>query len=66
MKGVMYMQTRPSTVYVRKCCVKRKTLRCVLLFVFVAMILLCCDVNFLTAMLLSGASVIVVRILVLP
>ncbi len=60
------MQSRPSTVYIRKCCVKRRTLRCVLLFFMVWILLMCCQVNFLLSLVLSGVSVVIVRILILP
>ena len=59
------LQRRPATVYVKKQCVKRKSIRCAMLFVLM-ILLLCCGVNFLLALLLSGATVITIRILVLP
>ena len=37
-----------------------------MLFVLIMILLLCCEVNFLLALLLSGATVITIRILVLP
>ena len=60
------LQRRPATVYVKKQCVKRKSIRCAMLFVLIMILLLCCGVNFLLALLLSGAAVITIRILVLP
>ena len=60
------LQRRPATVYVKKRCIKRKSIRCVLLFAIVMILLLCCGVNFLPALLLSGAAVVTIRILVLP
>ena len=60
------LQRRPATVYVKKQCVKRKSIRCAMLFVLIMILLLCCGVNFLLALLLSGATVITIRILVLP
>ncbi len=60
------MQSRPSTVYIRKCRVKRRTVRCVLLYALVMILLLCCGVEFLLSALLSCICVVAVRILVLP
>ena len=48
------LQRRPATVYVKKQCVKRKSIRCAMLFVLIMILLL------------SGATVITIRILVLP
>ena len=60
------LQRRPATVFVRKRCVKRKTIRSALLFIIILIVLLCCEVSYLLALLLSGAAVITIRILVLP
>lgn len=60
------LQRRPATVYVKKRCIKRKSIRCALLFTIVMILLLCCGVSFLPALLLSGAAVVAIRILVLP
>ena len=60
------LQRRPATVFVRKRCVKRKTIRSALLFIIILIVLFCCEVSFLLALLLSGAAVITIRILVLP
>ncbi len=60
------LQRRPATVYVKKRCIKRKSIRCALLFAIVMILLLCCGVSFLPALLLSGAAVVTIRILVLP
>ena len=60
------LQRRPATVYVKKRCIKRKSIRCALLFTIVMILLLCCGVSFLPALLLSGAAVVTIRILVLP
>lgn len=65
MKGLMLMQTRPSTICVRKCRIKRRTMRNALIFAVVAILLLCCGVDFLLSLLFSGATVIVVRLFVL-
>ena len=51
------LQRRPATVFVRKRCVKRKTIRSALLFIIILIVLV---------LLLSGAAVITIRILVLP
>lgn len=60
------LQRRPATVYVKRRCVKRKTLRSAVLFMLILILLLCCDINFLLALLLSGATVIALRMLTLP
>ncbi len=64
MKGVISMQTRPSMVCIKKGSIKRRTLRSALIFAVVAIILLCCGVDFLLSLLFSSATVIVVRLFV--
>ena len=62
------LQRRPATVYVKKRCVKRKSIRCAMLFVLIMILLLCCGVNFLLALLLScllaGAKASLDRIII--
>ncbi len=60
------LQRRPATVYVKRRCVKRKTLRSAVLFMLILIVLLCCDINFLLAVMLSGATVVALRLLTLP
>lgn len=60
------LQRRPATVYVKRRCVKRKSLRSAVLFMLILIVLLCCDINFLLAVMLSGATVVALRLLTLP
>lgn len=62
----IYVTAKARNSICKKQCVKRKSIRCAMLFVLIMILLLCCGVNFLLALLLSGATVITIRILVLP
>ena len=53
------MQTRPSTIYIRRCGIKRRTLRCWLAFLILWILLLCCGVGGLLSLLLAAATSIV-------
>lgn len=64
MKGLMLMRTRPSMICMKKGSIKRRTMRSALTFAIVAIILLCCGVDFLLSLLFSGITVVVVRLFV--
>ena len=57
------MQTRPSTIYIRRCCVKRRTVRYTFLFILLMVIMLLCDLGFVTSLLISGAAVALVKLI---
>jgi len=57
------MQRRPAMVHIRKKCIRRRTLRNWLLFLSLLVLLCCWGVKLLLAMVLSGAVLIVVRML---
>lgn len=52
------MQTRPSTVRIRKGCIRRRTLRCGCLFLFLLPLWLCFHISLLSAIVLSFISIV--------
>lgn len=51
-------------ICVRRGRIRRKTARCALVFAAVALLLLCCGVNFLLSLLCAGGSVIIMQVFV--
>lgn len=56
------MQTRPSVVYFRRRCYKRRSLRCWLVFLCCLLLLVCCEVHFLLSLILAGIVTLVFRL----
>ncbi|MEG1548585.1 MAG: hypothetical protein RR232_01370 [Clostridia bacterium] len=55
------MQTRPSTVYIKRKCVKRRSLRSTLVFIGVLLLLLSIEVDTLLALIIAGAVMLSAR-----
>ncbi|HWS28967.1 MAG TPA: hypothetical protein VN512_02510 [Clostridia bacterium] len=58
------VQRRPSTIYINKRCVRRGPFRNGLVFFITLLLLLCCGVEFLLSLLLSGATVVVFAVVI--
>ncbi len=56
------MQRRPSVVYIRRRCVRRRAIRCWLVFLCGLLFLLLCGASFLFSLILSALATLVFRI----
>ena len=60
------MQTRPSVVYFRRRCYKRRSLRSWLIFLCFLLLLLCCKMSFILSLILAGILTLIFRIWIFP
>lgn len=56
------MQRRPSVIYFRRRCYKRRSLRCCLVFLCCLLLLLLCEASFMLALILSAIITLGFRI----
>ena len=56
------MQTRPSMVYVRRRCCRRRAMRTWIMFLIFCILLLCCGLSFIWAVILAGALTLAFRL----
>ena len=59
------MQRRPSVVYIRRGCVRRRALRCTVVFILSCILLLCLGAKLFWALLLGGIAVLAFRVALL-
>ena len=56
------MQKRPSVVYVRRRCIRRRSIRCWLVFLIGFTLLLLCGASFVFSLVLAALATLVFRI----
>lgn len=59
------MQRRPSVIYIRRRCCKRRTLRCGLVFLITLILLLCLEVSFFRCLFWAGMITLLFRLFVI-
>ncbi len=58
------IQKRPSTIYINNRCVRRGPFRNGLVFFITLLLLICCGVEFVLSLLLSGATTVVFAVVI--
>ena len=56
------MQTRPSVIYFRRRCCRRRNFRCVTVYLLCLVFFLLCECNFVWSLFLSLLGLVVIRI----
>lgn len=56
------MHRRPSVVYVRRRCIRRRSIRCWLVFLLALTLLLLCEASFMFSLILAALCTLVFRV----
>ncbi len=56
------MQRRPSVIYIRRRCIRRRALRCWLVFLCSLTLLLLCGASFIFSLILAALATLVFRV----